>query len=452
MYQFIVYLFVALIWCEKQALVSAQLTQQDCPFPSCKCTSYEYDAFYYVLCDQNSGIVRGNSNITKIETLAIYNISSFSFQTFANLSITSLYLKFDYIESLPANLFDGVISLPQLFLSFNNLTTFEPGLLSNIKDLNTLTFYNDEFCETAPDFGNELNNLSQLKKLTIPILYNEKIINSMDSINNLESLQLSFINFNFNSILNNTSSTFFPANNSLLFLGLSNSGIEYIEPHTFQALVKLTYLELSGNQIEDVSFLQPLVSIQRIGLAINRIKFINNVDFSKFANLNTLGLGNNLINQIDSRTFENNTALNSLDLMFNYISPPSYIFNSPYSYLFLLQFQNQHGALTELSDWTFNFTNAINIRINLNTANSIKKLGDQVFCGLRSTGSITLVLDSSTFNLVHKCQLKQPKFGTSLLYWMTTGPVPCELISFAKNLNIEVRINENQVCGKSSFK
>lgn len=114
MFRFFFYVCVVLIWYEKNELM---VLAQQCPFASCTCNfDDDWTSVTYAECNKNTGIERGISNISTILSLKITSISIFPYQTFANLSIDYLTISYYSSETLPANLFDGLISLTSLAL------------------------------------------------------------------------------------------------------------------------------------------------------------------------------------------------------------------------------------------------------------------------------------------------------------------------------------------------
>lgn len=190
----------------------------------------------------------------------INGISSFPpSQTFANLFIDELNIEDTTIETLPAHLFDGILTLSTLSLSnFYTLKRIEPNCLSRIEaNLTSLVINGEYFNTSAVGFESELSNLKHLKQLNIFSDQGKNL--SLASIPWSPSLEDIFLH-RFDVI--DVNSTYFPTNNNLDYLGLVNSNIRYIGVDTFRSLKKLTNIDLYGNQIEDISFLKPLTSIQ----------------------------------------------------------------------------------------------------------------------------------------------------------------------------------------------
>jgi len=132
---------------------------------------------------------------------------------------------------------------------------------------------------------------------------------------------------------------------SLVSVKWTNSGIESIEPRAFDKLLALKYLDLSQNELKDLSYnLIPLKKLEFLNLSHNKLEVLNYQDFPPSNSLREIYLGhNNLhsvgleglkhlysvevidlshnhIKKVTNHTFSNNFNLRQLDLSHNRIS------------------------------------------------------------------------------------------------------------------------------------
>jgi Leucine-rich repeat (LRR) protein len=91
-------------------------------------------------------------------------------------------------------------------------------------------------------------------------------------------------------------------------LQLDNNIIEEIPAEALASLTQLEWLDLSFNNIEEISGLDNLVQLRDLSLAHNRIKTVGNLDALK--TLQVLSLANNLIEE--NTEWDNVSGHNSL--------------------------------------------------------------------------------------------------------------------------------------------
>lgn len=421
---------------------------QQCPFPNCRCSWQNSYYGYSIVCDQTTGVARGNSNITLIWYLKIADISSFPINTFSNLSISYLYIYNYNNPTLPSNLFNGIVSLTSLTLSnMPRLNRIESGCFNQIPNIKYLQiFYINLNTNNTPligDINREIQNLTVLYSLDM----SKNEMTSLSLLSIPSGLRKFICNNNSFSILNDTNFRPLLQKNPIgehNYLIMDYDTIQYINPDTFQSFSNSLVnnridLSLRDNLIEDISFLAPLNrSLYSINLSNNRIRQLNNnIDFSIFTQLEMINFENNLITHLDSSTFLKN-RIYSLSLGGNYLTRPPSFSIQPY----LMSLNNQNGKLIKLPDWSFNVSNRYRSESTIDLRmNEISKLDDKFLCGM-DLSDVSIYIFMQTFNLTHKCQLKQPKF-TSRMFIFSNEPLSCEILAFAKYLNITVNVRND---------
>jgi len=323
------------------------------------------------------------------------------------MSIETLRINMNNVESMPKNSFRGLVSLKKLEIREYKLNSFGFGLFDAISL--SLTGLDISYSGLSNQRFNKLFN-SELFKLA-----------------KLTSLNLSFNDF-----------VDFEEKWALAFsriqeLNLGRNNIFEIKERIFDSLAMLTHLDLSYNHFSNLSSVSrsltkchmlrelilrgnsieivpswPILNLAKLDLSENNIQTLNSNSFSSFTNLTDLILKNNKITSIDNLAFASNQKLSLLQLSNNFLCDVPSILNL--SSLKFLDLSNQNGNLTSLADYSFdrNKFNAFNLTVNLKS-NLIKVFSNKTFCSKYSNiQSIeNIQVTPVSFNAADKCIFKQ---------------------------------------------
>lgn len=240
---------------------------------------------------------------------SIFNISSGSLKSLPNLNdfriadgnlvnieedalsdiqkITFLDLTNNAISNVSVSQFSWNRELEVLGLGRNPLKQIHPKTFSSVKNLIVLTL---DYSGLDNAVWESLYPFRQLKDLQLQgnsvTMLNRTVLRSLSSLRNLDLGD---------NRISDLSTEMFQAMAELQFLHVNQNNLTEIRNNTFLGLQKLVAFDLRGN----------------------RIKTIEKGAFSHFVSLAELDLSNNCLSEIPS--FNNATALRSLDLSSNYI-------------------------------------------------------------------------------------------------------------------------------------
>ncbi|XP_041052154.1 relaxin receptor 1 isoform X3 [Carcharodon carcharias] len=185
-----------------------------------------------------------------------------------------LALQNNLIHSITSKAFSGLFQLKKLFLSHNQISVLKPGLFQDLHQLEWLIVDN-----------NLIGSITQktfvgLKSLFFLYMMN----NSLEHIPNI--------------------CTILP---KLNWLVLRNNKIRYIKEDTFSTMPLMVELDLSSNQIQELS---PLVfrdfeHLQQLNLSRNPMNYIHRDQFDHLIALKSLDLDGINIFNIQNRMFKN---------------------------------------------------------------------------------------------------------------------------------------------------
>lgn len=305
--------------------------------------------------------------------------------------LQTLLLRNNKISSLNYGVFNGLESIKEISLSFNDIHYVHPNVFENIsKSLKILELsfgiYRDDFPLEA------LSHLTELMWLGLDN-NNFKIIteNSLSSLN-----QLTYINFAFNRI------TILPNNIFqqeihlyLMEIDLSFNTIELINSDTFKSLPELQYIYLSSNKIETIekySFYD-LPYLMYMDLTYNKLKNISESSFAYLPNLLRLDLMYNELSTISLKMFKqvsNTTTPMKLNISNNRISK----FDDELSLnLFVYCLDASNNLLTN-SDSFKNL--GATLRILYLNGNNLTSLGNHAFGSLGILEILNLSMNNIT--------------------------------------------------------
>ncbi|XP_071851229.1 uncharacterized protein [Apostichopus japonicus] len=315
------------------------------------------DQFEKELSHKLAALVISNSNSTFIQTgdwrflaglsnlrelsfinngkLLLDDINSTYFQNLTKLK--SIYIYHNNIETLPTRIFQGMMSLENLYLSSNGIVDIG-NVFQNLTSVESLNLSHNQLVVVKDD---TLRGFSSLKTLN---LSKNKIsifsLNILQYLQNLESLDLGYNELVFltgtyvdhkslkslvleNNYLVNSNSAYFYGFTSLRSVSLSYNNISYLPINWFNNnSSSVVQLGLRNNFIEDISspFFSYFPNVEEINLSRNLIKNITDLDlFNRNIKLSALSLEYNKIESINPNLFSNNPYLRFLDLAGNQI-------------------------------------------------------------------------------------------------------------------------------------
>lgn len=197
-----------------------------------------------------------------------------------------LDLSHNKLMALPAKFFQPVkLTLKKLNLSYNSMSVLAPSLLNDLTKLEYLDLSHNEI--TSHWIGDQL-----FKNLT----------------------QLHYLDLSFNKLTVFSSTMTFSSLLKLETLSLQHNELKQV-PETIQYLRYLSSLDLSQNQIHDItnaSYLSNCRLLFNLNLESNSLENITRDAFSDLPALKVLNLANNKISYLDQQAFEGKSSRNQL--------------------------------------------------------------------------------------------------------------------------------------------
>ncbi|XP_043272457.1 protein artichoke isoform X2 [Venturia canescens] len=263
------------------------------------------------------------------------NIGRLGVNTFANLTaLTRLDLSLNALRTIEESSFEGLINLKWLSLQDNNILLV-PALA--ISRLPSLTHLHVEFnriaalsSELLRSTASSLTSLGLTRNLVREIP--ARLFQSFENLMNIElsgnmlssvsqhtfaGLEDSLLNLDLsNNRLTQVSPL--PLNN-LLSLNLADNNLKRLSPDTFEDLVKLRYLNISGNPL--YGGFPPIFPTSLINLDASRtgLQVLPTVLLLNLELLTSLALANNHLQEISEGTFQHLHNLTHIDLSYNAI-------------------------------------------------------------------------------------------------------------------------------------
>lgn len=238
----------------------------------------------------------------------------------------------------PRTLLEPAVSLRELSLAHNPLTSFTTNDENLLLVSNTLQLLDLSYCKITKVSGSQvLQGMKDLKHLilagnqirSISDLVSDTLLTLDLSNNRLTSLQptmlvgmssLQTINLSKNHRISlHNKQDEFVSSVSLRKIDLSYCNMDNIELEGFPALTTVNLRANMIRQLDAESFLNSRM-IETLDLSQNSINSINVNTFAKLKHLKSLNLSFNMIPKIERDTFKENELLTKLDLSRNYIS------------------------------------------------------------------------------------------------------------------------------------
>lgn len=410
--------------------VYAQEQEQEdneCPFEGCRCIYNAISNDISIDCiasNANSEFPRRRyilptnttSNYTqpKISLLIFYgyNLETVPDNSFSGLYIKYLHLISTNLRKIGENLFNGTEYLEELIIYGASIDTIEKNAFEPVKetlrklDLSNCNLNSKKMDRLAPNFKSIIflktlilaeNRLRELKARWFNTFEQLKVINLAK--NGIEIIpddvfkstkMLRVIDLSSNN-LQKFPSTFtqssFSYKYSLQVIKLNQNQLRVVE--TFSDLEELLELDLSDNLIEEIDFrsFRKLINLERLNLENNNIRFIENDAFTANTRLRGLFLNNNYLSSLPS--------LNNLNE------------------LATLKVENQNGKLVSLKDYSFDTLSNeryANMVLYLRS-NAITSFANKAFCSrnLNYSNIDVVYIDYYAIRNMDKCLLKQLK-------------------------------------------
>jgi len=247
-------------------------------------------------------------NLSFNEITAV-NKKSFKFRHNVKLyEMAVVDLSHNVLREVSGSVFEKFWALRYLNLSHNSLKRMASGAFGNLPTLLDLDLSHNQL----RDLGS-ISGLISLKSLNAR--YNQ--LKSIPTV----SVALNDLDLESNMI-EEVSCSSFPMINSLLYLHLKNNSLKLLDSDSFCNLLTLRFLDLTSNNISDVSSivssLQKLSSLQFLNLSYNQLERINSSNaFGSLPTLFDLNLSRNRISQINPYAFNGLLQLLSLNLSGN---------------------------------------------------------------------------------------------------------------------------------------
>jgi len=294
---------------------------------SCKIKTIEVGAF------------NGLPELTKL-SMNSNEITQITPGTFENIShLEYLNLAHNRFDHLGVDVFYGLIKLKHIYLQGNKLQYVHPDTFKGLQNLQNLLLSKNSGLQMPTN--RQFINSHSLKHLAISGCNISSVsVDTFANVTTLEQLDLSYnylrsVDFNILKVLPNVS-----------YLNLGSNEITEITPGTCEKISPLEYLYLQYNMIEhlEIDVFCGLVNLKHIYLQGNNLQYLHPDTFIGLPNLQVLFLSNNSglqmptdrhftnslslkelaisgcnISSVSVDTFANVSALEQLDLSYNYL-------------------------------------------------------------------------------------------------------------------------------------
>lgn len=167
-------------------------------------------------------------------------------------------------------------------------------------------------CTIEPDVLPNLLHLESLTAINTDIRFVDDTFHKLKYIRKLE--------IKGKTTISEIKATTFNRNIYLLSLTLNNVKLRDINPYAFEKTSRLGVLDLSNNNIGNISVISDLQSLRKLVLEYNKISKLDNNIFNNMNQLDSLSLKGNKISSIGNKVFQHLPSLKFLNLNDNDIS------------------------------------------------------------------------------------------------------------------------------------
>ncbi|KAM3624030.1 uncharacterized protein V6R79_018266 [Siganus canaliculatus] len=347
--------------------------------------------------------------LAKARSSAAPVIANFSFEPLSALE--SLTLKNNSFWELSENTFTGLTSLTELDLSWTSYTShrnisngtfaslsgsplrklnlrgtaiaqINPGCFSALRQLTVLLLDSNFIRQTLT--GQEFEGLDQLEEIHMSLNF-QKVDLSSTSFVSVPNLRVLTLGKSLQATALNVDPSPFRPLSRLTFLDLSNNNIANIRASLLEGLGNLKVLKLQHNNLArlwkkanlggPVLFLSGAPNLTTLLLDSNGLDEIPSQALKGLTELHELSLGNNLLDSLKDSIFDDLTSLRILFLQKNLITAvrPE-VFKTPMSNLsFLAMDRNPFDCTCESILWFVTWLNSTNVT-------NVPGLRDQYVC------------------------------------------------------------------------
>ena len=401
-------------------LFISSIRAQVCPFQEikgCVCTlalqQYDVKCTSPMPTEANYFPLRSldQSALKNINDLIIqgYDFKSIPAQAFQGLTIYLLQLKNNSLETLTNDAFKSIAGLSALVINEPMFKSMENETLKPLKfKLIQLSMSRSNLnYDKLENVRQNFQFVQSLKYLTLSFNQIEKL--NVDTFSLLPSLDT--LDLGSNLLSGRQNATLLSKNKALSVLNLAGNKFTKLSDVMVPIVYvrsTLTSLDLSSNQIDEVTVFLTLSRLTDLSLQNNQIKWINeSSQWSKLTALTRLKLGLNKIELIEANALNTLASLEELDLANNYLDQVpiiTYLMNLNSLYL-----NNQNGRLLNIPNKAFFRDGSIvyNKPLFINLDSNELKFSPNSFCSGLKTDLKTLSISYSSMKTANLCLFKQ---------------------------------------------
>lgn len=269
------------------------------------------------------------NNISRLRPNALAGLASLRFLNLSKNNISS------WTSISPRNILEPAVSLQELSLSGNHFTSFstnDENLLLISSSLKMLDLSHCNICKVSGpqilEGMRELRHLNlafnQIRQTTelssrnltkLDLSHNRLTTIPLNFLDNMPSL--TFVDFSSNRRISlRTKQNEYVKSESLKSIDLSHSNLDSIELQGFPGLIKVIFKGNMINELNTYSF-ENSQMIEVLDVSYNAINSVDVETFKKLKHLKSVNLSFNNIGRIDRDTFKMNEQLTYLDLSRN---------------------------------------------------------------------------------------------------------------------------------------